>query len=116
MAVKRAFVALIGLVGTAHAEPDPLPTPHIRLGFGDGVLRGHDGHEYLVPQGSHVLVEDAWKKLDHEVLRLQERETVLEAENRSLRESASTWSPGWKTIVGALVVGMAGGWYVHSRF
>ncbi|MGN6108548.1 MAG: hypothetical protein ACTHU0_25810 [Kofleriaceae bacterium] len=92
-----------------------MPTPHLRLTSGEGVLRGPDGRQFAIPVGGHVLSHEAWTKIDAELLRLQELETRLTAENASLRTSASTWQPGWKTLATALVLGFASGWYAHSR-
>ncbi len=98
------------------AQVLPMPTLHMRLGTGDGVLRGPNGKDYVVPQGTHVLAPGAWEPLDAEMLRLQEQETRLKAENESFRKSADKFEPGWKLLVSALVIGIAGGAYVGAKY
>ena len=70
----------------------------------DSTLKTAKGSELTLPPG-YFLDEETWRERDLEMKRLQEQETRLKAENKSLRESAS--SPGWATIVitaaGALV-------------
>lgn len=56
-----------------------------------------------------------WARIDAEHRRLQDSETRLIAENRSLRASADEWRPGWKTLATALAVGIGVGWYAASR-
>jgi hypothetical protein len=67
-----------------------------------------------VPPG-HFVDQDSWSKLDTELRRTQDSETGLRAENRALRESMSGWSPGWKVLTGALIVGLAGGIYLGTQ-
>lgn len=59
-----------------------------------------------LPPG-HFVNERAWSVLDTELRRLQDRETRLDAENRSLRESAAGWQPGWRTLAVTLATGVA---------
>ncbi len=71
-----------------------------------------------LPPG-HFVDLPAWSMLDAETRRLQAQETVLTAENNSLRESArrmdASWQPGWKTLTLTLLAGFAGGIYVRSK-
>jgi hypothetical protein len=67
-----------------------------------------------LPPG-RFLDERSWVTLDEEQRRLQDQETRLTAENKSLRATASAWQPGWKTLTLTLAVGLAGGWYLNSR-
>ncbi len=61
-----------------------------------------------LPPG-RFLDADTWQVLDLEVQRLQTVETRLTAENKSLRKDSESWQPGWKTLLGAFVVGATGG-------
>lgn len=118
------LMALILLVpATANADdpivevPDNilvLPSSHIRLGLGDGVL-DVDGRLYWVPRYSHILTDNTWRTLDDEMLRLQESEIRLIAENQSLRQTADAWQPSWITLALALGTGIAAGMYIQSK-
>lgn len=114
--ILRVAVALIVLCAprAAAADPEPMPSPHLRLTSGDGVLHVGD-REVLVPHDSHVLAPDAWSALDAELHRLQDREVRLDAENHSLRDTAKSWQPGWKTLLGAVVAGISIGAYAAHR-
>jgi hypothetical protein len=50
--------------------------------------------------------------LDVELKRLQDQETRLAAENKSLRESADGISFGWYALGSAIVAGFALGYYI----
>lgn len=67
-----------------------------------------------LPPG-HFVDQATWLRLDVELRRAQDAETRLAAENTSLRASAAGWQPGLYTLAGAVLVGLAGGWYVHSK-
>ncbi len=92
-----------------------MPTPHLRLSTGFGTLLGPDGKSYLIPQGSHILDPDAWGKIDAELIRLQDQETRLTAENQSFRNSADEWRPGWVTIAAVLGGGLILGSYIGTK-
>lgn len=117
----RTAVLVIALVLTAApratAEPvaDDLPSTHVRLVTGPGELRLPSGKIYAIPQDSHIVTGEAWSMLDAEFRRLQEQEVRLTAENRSFRESADAWTPGWMSLTLTLAVGVALGWYVGSK-
>ena len=131
---KLAVLVAVGVIGwtaTSAADPAPptdpatepatpaamaMPTPHLHLGSGDGILIAPDGTTRItIPKGSHVLDGPSWDKLDAEVSRLQAAETSLTAENKVLKSSVEGWQPGWKMLAGALVVGLGAGWYAHSK-
>lgn len=78
-------------------------------------LKTDGGSELHLPPG-YYLDEAKFTRLDNELRRLQEREVRLDAENKSLRASAGGWTPGWKTLMGAIIVGAAGSWYVSTKF
>ena len=99
-------------------EPEPIhemPTLHMRLGTGDGTLRGPNGLDYRIPQGSHILAPDAWKAQDDEFIVVQDRVTRLEAENKSFRESADDWHPNWTLVVIGAAAGIVLGTYIGAR-
>lgn len=75
---------------SAPLPPIEMPTTHLVLKTGDGKLTGPNGVDYRIPQGSHVLNPDAWSMQDAEFKRLQDAETRLTAENKSLRSSADS--------------------------
>jgi hypothetical protein len=99
----------------APAPLEPMPTSHLHLKKGAGVFTTIDGRRFLVPLDSRVIAPDAWSRFDIETKRLQEAETRLKAENVSLRAAADTWTPGWKTITATLLLGFAGGVYLHRH-
>ena len=61
-------------------------------------LQKDDGTSYQLPPG-HYLDMFTWEMLDNEVRRLQDQETRLVAENKSLRTSLKNAEPGWLTLV-----------------
>lgn len=106
---QAAALALVLLAGTrAAAEPTHL--------LGASTVTMHEsGHALDLPPG-YFLPEDDWDALDLEVHRLQDSETKLKAENQSLRKSAGSWGPGFKTSIGILIVGAAVGAYAAHRW
>jgi len=120
---RRIFVLvfmLLCLMGNDAAadEVKPLPDGHVHLESGSGQLIGPDGQRYFLPVGSHILDGTSWENIDGEYRRLQDQETRLRAENRSLKDSLKGWRPGWITITSVLLVGVAAGvggyyWYEH---
>lgn len=62
------------------------------------------GSTLKLPPG-YFLDEESWRERDLELRRLQEQETRLKAENRSLRKSAEADAIPWKTIGCAIVFG-----------
>jgi hypothetical protein len=78
-------------------------------------LRKDNGEEFRLPPG-HFYDVDTWQEVDNEFKRLQNQETRLTAENKSLKESLDTWKPGWVAVTSAVLVGVLGGvggyyWY-----
>lgn len=121
MATAAALGVLLLSSGAAAEPPttpeaaEQLPTPHVRLTTGPGTLRTNAGRLFDLPVMTHVLAPPAWDKLDAEMKRLQDAETRLTAENKSLRAQAGGWRPGWRLIATTLVVGTALGAYGRSK-
>lgn len=111
--VAVAVVTLLALTAETSADPLPLPTPHIVLKSGPGVLHGPDGHDYVIPTDSHILSPDGWTPLDLEFKRLQDQETRLQAENQSLRKSANEFP--WTPILIGAGIGLITGIYVTTK-
>lgn len=98
-----ALVVAAALALPARAAAEPPPPVHLKSGSSVTTDRGS---VLRLPPG-YFVTEDGWSKLDVEVRRLQESEVRLKAENESLRDSAESWQPGWKTLAGALVAGIS---------
>lgn len=115
-----AVVIVLVLAARAAAEPCPTqlegdgpPTPHLQT-TSSMTLTRDDGAQRRLPPGRFV-DEPTWLKLDDKFRELEDTRTRLTAENASLRESVSGWSPGWRTLAIALVTGAAGGAYATWR-
>lgn len=73
-----------------------------------------DDVQLRLPPGWFV-DEGTWGRMDAEQKRLQDVETRLSAENRTLRTALDGWQPGWMTLSTALVVGLAAGIYIGVK-
>jgi hypothetical protein len=93
-----AVIALFVLRCTAHGDPVHLQS--------ESTCTTAKGSTVALPPG-YFADEAAYAALDLELRRAQDSETRLAAENKSLREQAPTWVPGWKTVLGAALLGMA---------
>jgi isopenicillin N synthase-like dioxygenase len=67
----------------------------------------------LVP--GHFVDQATWGKLDSTLKAAQDQVTRLTAENASFRATASSWQPGWKTLAGAVLTGIAAGLYFDRK-
>ncbi len=114
-AAVTVFV-LLTLAAKAAADPQELPSGHVRLNLGPGSLITYSGENYILPLGTHILTYEVWDSLDVEMRRLQEQETRLTAENKSLKHTAASWHPGWKTIAAGVLVGLSAGLYVGIKY
>jgi hypothetical protein len=108
----RVIVAAVVILATTRAAADPV---HLHLHMRTPSTVTTDGGTTLKLPPGYFLDEDSYGQLDTEMRRLQEQETRLGAENRSLRKTLSSWQPGWLVVAGAVVGGVALGFYVHSK-
>jgi hypothetical protein len=113
-AVATLLVLTTEVAAEGIAEPLPMPSYHLWMRSGPGVLRGPDGRDYVIPQDSHILAPEGWNMLDIEFRRLQDQETRLYAENESLRKSANEFP--WVPIVVGVGIGLVAGTYVGMKF
>jgi len=102
VAVVAALIILLAAITEAHAD-DP---GYLKIGS-PSTLTTEKGSVVKLPPGRFI-DEPTFALLDLEVRRLQERETRLAAENKSLRETATS-SRIWKFTVAALAIGFASG-------
>jgi len=119
LAVALTAALTITAPSVALGDPEPLPTEHVvvRTEGATVVVPGEPSPRIFgLPVGSHLLTPPSWERLDVEFKRLQEAETRLRAENDSFRKTAASWQPGWKILLTTLVVGVAGGVYLGTRF
>lgn len=106
--VCAAVVAAITVTGhEVAAEPTPAPDSPIHLRSPSTVTT--DGGSTLRLPPSYVLDEPSWDLMDTEFRRLQDAETRLGAENKSLRDSASQWAPGWRFVLIVAATGVIAG-------
>lgn len=108
------FVALPAKADPAPPEPEPTPIVGAAHIASASTVHTDGGSVLRLPPG-YFSDEDNWHRLDVEMRRLQDAETQLRVENKTLRASMETWQPGWKTLVLTLATGVAAGWYVHSK-
>lgn len=92
----------------------PLPNGHVTLTTGEGLLVAPNGTRYTLPVGTHILDGTSWQNLDLEVKRLQDVETRLTAENKSLKGSAQRDAPGWGTAAVLLTLAIIAGGTFHA--
>lgn len=115
--MRRLLVAIVSASALsvcgapAAADPPACADPcylHITVPV---TIHSDDGDELRLPPG-FFRDEPSHERWESELERLQETETRLSAENESLRESAREWRPSWHTLVGALALGIAGGFAI----
>lgn len=99
--IRVATIALIvALSASALGNPIRTRSP--------AIVRTEAGSEFAIPP-SVIMSPELWDRLDVEIRRLQETETRLRAENKSLRGSRVA-TPGKGTftaLAAALVLGIA---------
>lgn len=106
--VISTIVALAAMTRVASGDPVNL---HMRT---PSTCETEGGTKLQLPPG-YFLDEESHDRLDREVRRLQDAETRLVAENRSLRGTLSSWQPGWVVLVVAVAGGVALGVYAGSK-
>lgn len=92
--LKLALAAALGISSLLLA-PSAAAKP-LRLHSASS-MKTDGGVDLRLPPG-YFLTEPDWDKLDKEVRRLQDAETRLSAENKSMRKSLDS-GPGWGTLV-----------------
>ncbi len=103
-------VALVVYLLAARAAADPAPSDRLRMRDSSS-LTLKSGRVLELPPGRFT-EERTFEKDETELKRLQDQETKLGAENRSLRDSAAGWQPGWRTLLLAVASGAMIGFYV----
>jgi hypothetical protein len=110
--IAALAAALVTLSYDAAAEPSPVtadPAPESLRLLSTARCTTEGGSEIELAPGRY-LPEPVWLALDGEARRLQDAETRLGAENRSLRESARPRYGTAALVLGALAAGIAVGW------
>ena len=105
--------ALLVTLLTGRAAAEPAPSNYLRM-RDPSTLTLKSGRVLELPPGRFV-EEKTFASHDDEVKRLQDAETRLTAENKSLRDTAATWQPGWKTLAITLATGLAIGVYLDRK-
>ena len=119
---------LVALAPRASAEPVPEPTPvveaapeilpmptlHLWMRSGPGVLHTSNEKRFLIPIDAHIVTPEWWGAQEAEKKRLQEQEIRLTAENKSLSESAE--AVPWRIIALGVAVGLVTGAYIGLKF
>src|SRR4051812_44078966 len=109
-----AMVAVLLVTRQAYGDAADAPSP-THMHSPRIACREADPTSCIRLREGWYLDEPGYTALDVEMKRLQDAETRLTAENTSLRSTASGWSPGWRTIAAALVVGIGLGIYVDHK-
>lgn len=116
MRAKIAIAVFVTLTGRSVAA-DPVADAPSPAHFNSPRLacREADTTSCVRLPGGYWVNEDWWSAHDAEMHRLQDAETSLTAQNKSLRASASGWQPGWKTLAVTLATGIGVGFYLNSK-
>ncbi len=111
----RVALTLLLLAGVAAADTAvdtaQIATLHMRS---PSHVVTSGGSQLDLPAG-YFLPESTYDKLNTEVLRLQDVETRLTAENKTLRADVATWQPGFYVLATTFVVGLATGVYFYYK-
>lgn len=117
------LLLLLALARSVAAEPAPIPAPgrvpHLilpapRTLCKDGLTPDAPKVCRELPPG-HFVDNVEWQKLDAAIVDRDKTIARLKAENDVYKKNADTWSPGWKTLVGAVVTGISVGVYAATR-
>lgn len=103
--MRRRMTLTLALVGVLAAREASGDVWHIKT---PSVVVTEKGSKLDLPPG-YFLDEEAWRERDLELKRLQEQETRLKAENRSLRKTVAADAIPWRVIVCAMAFGAAAG-------
>jgi hypothetical protein len=126
MRIRRAVttaVILTLLASRAVADPAlPAPAPTVVTPdltapvhlHSDATCTTAGGSSLTLPPG-YFLAEPVWTKFDTTTKTLQDTDTEITAENKSLRASAAGWQPGWYTLGTVLVSAFIAGIYVRGK-
>lgn len=115
--VKTAAVVVAVLLARSTAAADPAPGPqHIETDKPRLMcIPPAPTSSCIELQPGHFVDSNTWSKLDLALKAAQDKVTNLDAQNASLRASAASWQPGWKTLGAAVLAGISLGWYAHSK-
>lgn len=118
MLSRRRTVLLAGFLAMYPAPTDAepyTPKPGEILHLNTATTGKTDGGTDLRLPPGYFLDEPTFTAKDLELRSSQETITRLKGENESFRKTTKSWQPGWKTLTTSLLVGLAGGWYIHSK-
>lgn len=118
--VTAAALAIVLASARVAADPEPahgeLPSPHVRLLTGPGVLSVPSiDHIFDVPQGSHIVTPKGWEVFDLKIRDMGDQITRLDAENRYMKKRVQGWQPGWRTLTVATITGIVTGVYLGRK-
>lgn len=102
------------------SSPDPARLPMLILPAPRVVCKDRPTLEHVpecrdLPPGRFI-DEPAFQALDVELKTLQTDKVRRDAENKSLRETASGWQPGWRTLAATFATGFVAGAYAAHRW
>lgn len=106
----RRAIALLIILATSRAAAEPVNL-HMRT---PSTCETEGGSHLQLPPG-YFMDEPTRDELDRETRHLQDAETRLRAENRSLRGSLASWQPGWIVLVSTAAVALALGIYAGKK-
>lgn len=105
MRPRQRVALLVAVAATLAARDAAGETWHLKS---PSTVVTEKGSRLALPPG-YFLDERTWQERDLELKRLQEQETRLKAENRSLRKSVTVDAIPWATIACAMLFGAGAG-------
>ncbi len=105
------ITAIILAIAARAAAADPAINLHMRS---PSHVVTDGGSKIDLPPG-YFMDEPSHDKLDAETKRLQDAETRLTAENKSLKGSLAGYQPGFYTIATVTVLGIVLGAYLETK-
>jgi hypothetical protein len=114
-ATVAAVIATHLLGRSALGDPPPAPdlSHYVHLESSSHVTT--DGGSTLTLPPGYFFDAPTYSAVDAEFHRLQDAETRLTAENKSMRASLASWEPGWYVLGGAVLSALALGWELRSK-